>query len=50
LEDGLDPFDGNVLSTHKSDSEDIGEDFDMEMAIEDIEEDPPPLFVKEGEE
>ena len=33
-----------------TDVEELGEDSDMEMAIEDIEEDPPVLHVSDGEE
>ncbi len=50
LEEGLDPFDGDVLSSTKTDVEGLDEDSDMEMAIEDIEEDPPLLHVSDGEE
>jgi hypothetical protein len=46
----LDPFDGDVLSSTKTDVEGLDEDSDMEMAIEDIEEDPPLLHVSDGEE
>ena len=50
LEEGLDPFEGDMPSkTEIDDSEDI-EDSDMEMAIEDIEEDPPILHVADSEE
>ena len=50
LEEGLDPFEGTMPT--KSPPENLGdaEDSDMEMAIEDIEEDPPLLHVSEGEE
>jgi len=45
----LDPFDGDIpLSV--PDVGEFGEDSDMEMAIEDIEEDPPNLHVSDGEE
>ena len=47
LEEGMDPFDGSILSTEQSDGEDAAEDFDMEMAIGDIEEDPPLLYDSE---
>lgn len=47
LEEGLDPFDGSILSPTQSDGEDAAEDFDMEMAIGDIEEDPPLLYDSE---
>ena len=50
LEEGLDPFDGDVPSSTKTDDEGLDEDSDMEMAIEDIEEDPPLLHVSDGEE
>jgi hypothetical protein len=46
----LDPFDGEVPALTKTDVEELDEDSDMEMAIEDIEEDPPMLHVSDGEE
>ena len=50
LEEGLDPFEGEIpTNPHSENLEDV-EDSDMEMAIEDIEEDPPLLHVADGEE
>ena len=50
LEEGLDPFEGEMeLQSIRQEDGEI-EDFDLEMAIEDIEEDPPLLHVAEGEE
>jgi len=50
LEEGLDPFEGGIpTNPHSENLEDV-EDSDMEMAIEDIEEDPPLLHVADGEE
>ena len=50
LEEGLEPFEGTMPT--KSPPENLGdaEDSDMEMAIEDIEEDPPLLHGTDGEE
>jgi len=50
LEEGLDPFDGSILASSQSGAEVVAEDFDMEMAIEDIEDDPPLLYENDGEE
>lgn len=50
LEEGLDPFEGEMeLQSIRQEDGEI-EDFDLEMAIEDIEEDPPLLHVADGEE
>ena len=49
LEEGLDPFDGDIPLS-PTDVGEFGEDSDMEMAIEDIEEDPPNLHVSDSEE
>ena len=50
LEEGLDPFEGEMPSKSVTGTLENGEDFDMEMAIEDIEDDPPLLHVADGEE
>ncbi|MDE0574919.1 MAG: hypothetical protein OSB32_05005 [Candidatus Poseidoniales archaeon] len=50
LEEGLDPFDGDVPPSPSAGVEGLGEDSDMKMAIEDIEEDPPILHVSDGDE
>ena len=50
LEEGLDPFEGEMeLQSIRQEDGEI-EDFDLEMAIEDIEEDPPLLHLADGEE
>ena len=49
LEEGLDPFDGDGPPSPMADDEGHGEDSDMEMAIEDIEDDSP-LLHSDGEE
>ena len=46
----MDPFEGEMeLQSIRQEDGEI-EDFDLEMAIEDIEEDPPLLHVADGEE
>jgi len=50
LEEGLDPFEGEMPTIPHSEDLATTEDSDMEMAIEDIEEDPPLLHIAEGEE
>ncbi|MDE0707931.1 MAG: hypothetical protein OSB33_03170 [Candidatus Poseidoniales archaeon] len=50
LEEGLDPFEGEMPSKSVTGTLENGEDSDMEMAIEDIEDDPPLLHVADGEE
>ncbi|HJM41640.1 MAG TPA: hypothetical protein QF514_05395 [Candidatus Thalassarchaeaceae archaeon] len=50
LEEGLDPFEGDMPSKPEIDDSEGAEDSDMEMAIEDIEEDPPLLHVADSEE
>ena len=50
LEEGLDPFEGEMPSKPADDQLEDLEDSDFEMAIEDIEEDPPILHAAEGEE
>ena len=50
LEEGLDPFEGGMELEKIPDGENEIEDFDLEMAIEDIEDDPPLLHIAEGEE
>jgi len=50
LEEGLDPFEGNNPQPKEDSLENDVEDFDMEMAIGEIEEDPPSLYANDGEE
>ena len=50
LEEGLDPFEGQNLPPSNTDEGDLNGDFDMDMAIEDIEEEPPNLHHFDGEE
>ncbi len=50
LEEGLEPFEGQI-STPKGEHEETAvEDFDMEMAIGEIEEEPTPMNTSHGEE
>ncbi len=46
----MDPFEGDMPSKPEIDDSEGAEDSDMEMAIEDIEEDPPLLHVADSEE
>jgi len=50
LEEGLDPFQGDIPSRDMPENQEGASDSDMEMAIEDIEEDPPLLHVSDSEE
>ncbi len=50
LEAGLDPFEGDIPSESVTDIPGDIEDSDMEMAIEDIEDDPPLLHIADDEE
>ena len=50
LEEGLDPFEGELPTRPNSEMIEGVEDSDMEMAIEDIEDDPPLLHVEDSEE
>jgi len=50
LEEGLDPFEGGLSTRPNSGMIEGVEDSDMEMAIEDIEDDPPLLHVEDCEE
>ena len=50
LEEGLDPFQGDIPSRDMPGNQEETSDSDMEMAIEDIEEDPPLLHVSDSEE
>ena len=47
LEEGLDPFEGELPTRPNSEMIEGVEDSDMEMAIEDIEDDPPLLHVED---
>ena len=50
LEEGLDPFEGELPARPNSEMLEGIEDSDMELAIEDIEDDPPLLHVEDCEE
>ncbi len=50
LEEGLDPFEGEMELEKIPEKDNEIEDFDFEKAIEDIEDDPPLLHITEGEE
>ena len=50
LEEGLDPFEGELPTRPNSEMLEGIEDSDMELAIEDIEDDPPLLHVEDSEE
>jgi len=50
LEEGLDPFEGEMELQPMADEDNGIEDSDFEMAIGDIEDDPPLLHVSDGEE
>ena len=50
LEEGLDPFEGELPARPNSEMLEGIEDSDMELAIEDIEDDPPLLHVEDSEE
>ena len=50
LEEGLAPFEGEMELESMPEEDDEIEDFDLEMAIEDIEDDPPLLQIADGEE
>tara|TARA_B110000014_G_C20077498_1_gene562580 strand:- start:834 stop:1484 length:651 start_codon:yes stop_codon:yes gene_type:complete len=49
LEEGLDPFDGDVPAPIMNVEDELDEDSDMELAIEDIEDDPPILHHDDEE-
>ena len=50
LEEGLAPFEGEMELESMPEEDDEIVDFDLEMAIEDIEDDPPLLHIADGEE
>ena len=50
LEEGLDPFEGEAVPSPEMDGDGTNGDSDMELAIEDIEDDPPVLHVSDSEE
>ena len=50
LEEGLDPFEGELPTRPNSEILEGIQDSDMELAIEDIEDDPPLLHVEDSEE
>ena len=50
LEEGLDPFEGELPTRPNSEILEGIQDSDMEMAIEDIEDAPPLLHVEDSEE